>query len=94
MPTADPISTFQPGACCTAARAALDRYLDQNEAGTLDKAEMFAAVERTRALFAQLIGADPDEIAYTRNVTDGIATLAASLPWKPGDNVMGNTVAA
>ena len=70
------------------ARVALERYLDANGAGRLNKSEMFAAVERTRSLYAQLIGADPDEVAYTRNVTDGIATFAASLPWQNGDNVV------
>ena len=70
------------------ARAALDQYLDANAAGRLNKTEMFAAIERTRSLYAQLIGADPDEVAYTRNVTDGIATFAASLPWERGDNVV------
>jgi len=70
------------------ARAALVSYLDANAEGRLDKTDMFAAVEKTRLLFAQLIGADADEIAYTRNVTDGIATFAASLPWQIGDNVV------
>lgn len=70
------------------ARAALDAYLEANGAGTLDKSQLFAAVERTRALFASLIRAVPDEIAFTRNVTDAIATFAASLPWRPGDNVI------
>src|SRR6516165_1381457 len=70
------------------ARAALVGYLDANAEGRLDKTDMFAAVEKTRLLFAQLIGADADEIAYTRNVTDGIATFAASLPWQIGDNVV------
>jgi selenocysteine lyase/cysteine desulfurase len=70
------------------ARAALDSYLDGNATGRLDKTQLFAAVEKTRSQFAQLIGADADEIAYTRNVTDGIATFAASLPWQRGDNVV------
>jgi cysteine desulfurase/selenocysteine lyase len=70
------------------ARAALDAYLEQNAAGTLDKGKLFAAVEKTRGLFASLIRATPDEIAFTRNVTDAIATFAASLPWRPGDNVV------
>jgi cysteine desulfurase/selenocysteine lyase len=70
------------------ARAVLDKYLDQNAAGTLNKSEMFAGVENTRALFASLIKAEPDEIAFTRNVTDGIATFGASLPWRKGDSVV------
>jgi selenocysteine lyase/cysteine desulfurase len=70
------------------ARAAIDTYLDQNAAGTIDKSAIFAGVEKTRGLFASLVGAQPDEIAFTRNVTDGIATFGASLPWRPGDNVV------
>jgi cysteine desulfurase / selenocysteine lyase len=70
------------------ARAALDAYLDQNATGSLDKGALFAGVEKTRGLFASLIRAEPDEIAFTRNVTDGIATFGASLPWRPGDNVV------
>ena len=69
-------------------RAAFDRYLDHNGAGTIDKAAMFAAVEKTRGLFARLIGASADEVAFTRNVTDAIATVAAALPWKAGENVV------
>jgi len=70
------------------ARSALQSYLDANAEGRLNKSEMFAAVETTRALYARLIGADADEIAYTRNVTDCISTFAASLPWQQGDNVV------
>jgi cysteine desulfurase/selenocysteine lyase len=70
------------------ARAALDDYLDRNAAGSLDKAAMFSGVEKTRGLFASLVRAEPDEIAFTRNVTDGIATFGASLRWQPGDNVV------
>ncbi|HEX9463589.1 MAG TPA: aminotransferase class V-fold PLP-dependent enzyme [Alphaproteobacteria bacterium] len=70
------------------ARAAIDAYLDHNAAGSLDKSALFAGVEKTRGLFASLIRAEPDEIAFTRNVTDSIATFGASLPWRPGDNVV------
>lgn len=69
-------------------RAAFDRYLDHNGAGTIDKAAMFAAVEKTRGLFARLVGGAADEIAFTRNVTDAIATIATALPWKAGENVV------
>ncbi len=70
------------------ARAVFDAYLDQNGEGTLDKKAMFKGVEKTRELFARLIRAEADEIAFTRNVTDGIATIAAALPWKAGENVV------
>jgi selenocysteine lyase/cysteine desulfurase len=70
------------------ARRAFDAYLDRNGRGTLDKKAMFDGVETARRLYAKLIGAEPDEIAFTRNVTDGIASIAAALPWKTGDNVV------
>jgi cysteine desulfurase / selenocysteine lyase len=70
------------------ARKAIDSYLDDNGMGTIDKAALFTAVEKTRGLYARLIGATADEIAFTRNVTDAIATIAAALPWKAGENVV------
>lgn len=38
---------------------------------------------RVRA--AQLIGARPDEIAFTRNTSEGLLLVALGLPWQPGD---------
>ena len=71
-----------------ASRAALERHLEDASEGTIDKAALFQQVEKTRALFASLIGAAPESIAYTRNVTDGIATFATSLDWREGDSVV------
>ena len=76
------------GLMSRASRAALDRHLTDLTEGTVDKPALFAQVERTRGLFARLIGTDAQDIAYTRNVTDGIATFAASLDWRAGDNVV------
>ena len=70
------------------ARAALNRMLDDHENGTLDKHAAFDKIEETRGLFAQLIRCKPDEVAYTRNVTDGIAAFATALPWQAGENVV------
>jgi cysteine desulfurase / selenocysteine lyase len=69
-------------------RAAIDAHLDQRMLEGADKAALFAMIEETRGRFAQLINAAPDEIAFTRNVSDGINAFAASLPWRPGDNVV------
>jgi cysteine desulfurase/selenocysteine lyase len=35
-----------------------------------------------------LIGGEPDEVAITKNVSEGLNLFAASLPWQPGDNVV------
>src|SRR2546423_3253177 len=37
---------------------------------------------------AQLIGADPDEIAWMPNTATAISLIAHSLPWREGDNVV------
>ena len=41
-----------------------------------------------RALLAQMIGSDPEEIAFTENVSYGINAAAGALPLQPGDNVI------
>lgn len=45
-------------------------------------------VEECRRLAAQLIAADPAEIALVPNTTAGISIVAEGLPWQPGDNVV------
>ena len=44
--------------------------------------------ESTRARLAALVGAEADEIAFTRNATDGINLVLAGLRWRPGDEVI------
>lgn len=69
-------------------RTALNAHLDALSVGLVDKGALFEAVESTRALFADLIRCEPDEICFTRNVTDGIAAFGASIEWKRGDTVV------
>jgi selenocysteine lyase/cysteine desulfurase len=76
------------GLVSTAARDVARRYVDARVETGGDKAEMQATVERTRESFAELVGAHPDEIALTKNVSEGIGAIATSLPWQPGDNVV------
>ncbi len=82
------LDTAARGLLYAGARAAIDAMLDQQAAGALDKKQAFATAETTRALFAKLIRCAPHEVAYTRNVTDGIAAFASALPWRSGDNVV------
>jgi selenocysteine lyase/cysteine desulfurase len=48
----------------------------------------FDDVERMRALFAQLIGAQTDDIAIVSSTAAGIATAASGISLKPGDNIV------
>jgi cysteine desulfurase/selenocysteine lyase len=71
----------------TPVRTAIERHLDMRMLGG-DKPAMFALVERTRASFARLINAHPDEVAYTKNISEGLNIVATAIDWKPGDNVV------
>ena len=44
--------------------------------------------EEARERIAGLIGAQKEEIAFTRNATDGINLVLAGIDWKPGDEVI------
>lgn len=69
-------------------RAAIERHLGGRTSGRGDKTEMVATVNRARASFGALIGAAADEVAITKNVSDGLNLFGASLPWQAGDNVV------
>ena len=71
-----------------ATRAALDAHLEDQMTNGGNKKRFFEVVEETRERFARLINADPDEIAYTKNVSDGINMIATAFHWKRGDNVI------
>jgi cysteine desulfurase/selenocysteine lyase len=76
------------GLLSTRVRAAVDSYLDLHMSGQADKAQMLATVERARERFAKLINGEPDEVSITKNASEGLNIVAASLPWKRGDNVI------
>jgi cysteine desulfurase/selenocysteine lyase len=41
-----------------------------------------------RRSLAQLINAEPSEIAFTKNTSEGISIFASGLDWRPGDEVV------
>ena len=47
--------------------------------------ETYAAVRRS---LAQLLNADPSEIAFAKNTSEGISMFANGLDWQPGDEVV------
>ena len=69
-------------------REAVIQHLDMRVHLGGDKDDLWALVERARSGFAALIGAEPDEIAVTKNVSEGLNLFGASLPWEAGDNVV------
>jgi cysteine desulfurase / selenocysteine lyase len=69
-------------------RAALDAHLEDQMTNGGDKKRFFEVVEETRERFARLINADLDEVAYAKNVSDGINMIATGFHWKRGDSVI------
>ena len=69
-------------------RAALERFFDEGFAFAGPKPVWLARVEDVRAKLAALIGAAPEEIAYTKNTSEGLNIAANAIQWQPGDNVL------
>lgn len=72
----------------TPVRDAVDAHLRVRMLEGGDKDGLWALVDDARSRFAALVGADPDEIAITKNVSEGLNLFATSLPWTAGDNVV------
>lgn len=71
------------------ALAVLRRFAEQAAAqGDTVWPDWNAGVEQARKRAADLIGAQPEEIALVPNTTEGINLVAEGYPWKPGDRVI------
>src|SRR5450432_3657833 len=57
--------------------------------GSLHYAEWLAVYQDLRVAAARLIHAAASEIALVKNTSEGIATIAMGLDWKPGDRMVG-----
>jgi selenocysteine lyase/cysteine desulfurase len=83
---------------CTPARAAYERAIDRWAAGRFDWMEAEQAGEDARALFAQIVGARPEEVAIVPAVSSAAGIVAANMPPATrGENIVrrqGSTVGA
>src|SRR5882672_9863845 len=61
---------------------------DVSENGSVNFRSWIATKERTRQLLAGILGARPDQVAFMRNTSDGLSTVANGLSWQPGDNLV------
>ena len=82
------LDTAARGLLPRAAKMAVEQHLEDRLLGRADKLTMFAAVEEARGRFADLINADADDIAITKNISEGLNIIATALPWEAGDNVV------
>ena len=69
--------------------AAVESQLrDVNANGSLHYREWVATKERARHLVATMIGARPEQLAFLRNTSDGLSSVANGLRWQSGDNLV------
>jgi selenocysteine lyase/cysteine desulfurase len=61
---------------------------DVAENGSLNYRSWIAVKEQARKLAAKMIGARTEQIAFMRNTSDGLSTVANGLTWSPGDNLV------
>jgi cysteine desulfurase / selenocysteine lyase len=74
---------------CTPARAAYERAIDRWAAGRFDWLEAEQAGEDARAVFAQIVGAHPEEVAIVPAVSSAAGIVAANMPpAKRGENIV------
>lgn len=61
---------------------------DVSENGSVNFRDWLATKERARRLVAAMLGAQPERVAFMRNTSDGISTVANGLDWRAGDNLV------
>lgn len=61
---------------------------DVHENGSVNFLSWLDMKERARGLLAGLLGARPEQVAFVRNTSDALSTVANGLTWKPGDNIV------
>jgi selenocysteine lyase/cysteine desulfurase len=71
-----------------AAKAMTEWVIDVTENGDVHEKEWSQRVEAVRVLAGRLLDADPSDIAFIKNTSEGIGIVAEGLPWRPGDNVV------
>jgi selenocysteine lyase/cysteine desulfurase len=71
------------------AQQALAEWADDlTDNGDADYPRWLRRVEEVRRLAGRLLNADPLDVAFVKNTSEGIGIVAEGFPWRPGDNVV------
>jgi selenocysteine lyase/cysteine desulfurase len=70
------------------AAAALRKYSDEAEHGAYLFTSWYAEIQQLRALCAGLINAEPREIAFIKNTSEGLSIVSHGLDWQWGDRIV------
>lgn len=69
-------------------RAVEAQLKDVHENGSTNFRSWLATKEKARELLANLLGARPEQVAFMRNTSDALSTVANGLKWRAGDNIV------
>ena len=72
----------------TAVEAVVRQLRDVSENGSTNYADWIATKNSARSLVAKMLNVRPEQIAFMRNTSDGLATVANGLKWQTGDNIV------
>jgi cysteine desulfurase / selenocysteine lyase len=61
---------------------------DVSNNGSVNFRGWLATRERARKLLAEMLGARPEQVAFVRNTSDGLSTVANGFPWRAGENLV------
>jgi selenocysteine lyase/cysteine desulfurase len=61
---------------------------DVHKNGSLNFRDWLGVKQSARVLLAELLNARPEQIAFTRNTSDGLSTVANGISWQSGDNIV------
>lgn len=61
---------------------------DVHENGSVNFMNWLSTKEQARKLLAGLLGAGPEQVAFMRNTSDCLSTVANGLTWRKGNNVV------
>lgn len=61
---------------------------DVRDNGSVNFRSWIAIKERARSLLAEFLGARPEQVAFMRNTSDSLATVANGIDWQAGQNVV------
>jgi len=71
------------------ARRALAEWADDiTDHGDAHHRRWVERVEEVRRLAGRLLNADPLDVAFVKNTSEGVGIVAEGFPWRPGDNVV------
>ncbi|MEO8647859.1 MAG: aminotransferase class V-fold PLP-dependent enzyme [Acidobacteriota bacterium] len=68
--------------------AVRSQLTDVSQHGSKNYADWIATKTRARSLLADMLSVQSEDLAFTRNTSDGFAAVAAGIAWKPGDNIV------